>query len=212
MRAAAGRDAAVHATSLRASIPTAPCCPRYPRRGKRARSWIAGASSARLQYRRLMRSIAADTLTPIAAYHALATPGAACLLESVESGGRISRYSFIGIDYVQAQSFEDDGNLISGVRSFLRKHGRDALVAFSYDAARSTARLRPRAAVPAMPAAYVAIPRTWLTFDHFTDRLTIESDSESRIDDCLERLPAIRPSFPQETRAAGRMRASLDRQ
>ncbi|HEY9179978.1 MAG TPA: hypothetical protein VIO32_04625, partial [Candidatus Baltobacteraceae bacterium] len=50
------------------------------------------------------RTIAADTLTPIATYAALAAPGAACLLESVESGGRISRYSFIGLDYLDGRS------------------------------------------------------------------------------------------------------------
>ncbi|HZT12975.1 MAG TPA: anthranilate synthase component I family protein [Candidatus Baltobacteraceae bacterium] len=157
-----------------------------------------------------MRSIAADTLTPIAAYHALATPGASCLLESVESGGRISRFSFIGIDYAECRSFQDDGNVFESVRQFVRESGRDALVAFSYDAARGMARLQPRQADPPMPAAYVAIPRTWLTFDHFTDRLTIASESEARIDDCVRRLLDVRPAFPEPVRAAGPMRASLD--
>ena len=167
----------------------------------------------------LSRTIAADTLTPIAAYAGLAQDGAACLLESVESGGRISRYSFIGLDYLDARSFEDDGNVISRVREFVRGYGLDALVAFAYDAARSYARLPLRPpADPPMPAAYVAIPRTWLTFDHFTDSLTIttsassEDEAQAAIARYVLRLLALRPSLPAAVRAVGPMRASLDRE
>ncbi len=53
-----------------------------------------------------VRVVPADVLTPIGAFAALAQPQASCLLESVESGGRISRYSFIGLDYRAAQRFE----------------------------------------------------------------------------------------------------------
>ena len=164
------------------------------------------------------RTVAADTLTPISAYAALAAPGASCLLESVESGGRISRYSFIGIDYLEARSFEDDGSMLQRIREFARGYGLDALVAFAYDAARSFARLHPRAAAePPMPAAYVAIPRTWLIFDHFTDELNISTaaasaeEAERAIDAHLEKLLASRPSLPQPVRATGPMRASMTR-
>ncbi|HKU66632.1 MAG TPA: anthranilate synthase component I family protein [Candidatus Baltobacteraceae bacterium] len=164
------------------------------------------------------RTVAADTLTPIAAFAGLAQPGAACLLESVESGGRISRYSFIGLDYIAARSFEDDGTLIPRVREFVRGYGLDALVAFAYDAARSYARLRAREpAEPAMPAAYVAIPRTWLTFDHFNDSLTIttsapdRTQAEEAIARYVLRLLALRPSLPDPVRAVTPMRASLER-
>ena len=165
------------------------------------------------------RTIAADTLTPIAAYAGLAQAGAACLLESVESGGRISRYSFIGLDYIDARSFEDDGNLIPRVREFVRGYGLDALVAFAYDAARSYARLPVRPpAEPPMPSAYVTIPRTWLTFDHFTDSLTIttcassEDEAQAAIARYVLRLLALRPSLPDAVRATGPMHASLDRE
>jgi len=173
------------------------------------------------------RSIAADTLTPIAAYAELATPGASCLLESVESaGGRISRYSFIGIDYVDAQSFEGGADVIERVRAFVRRYRIEdacdapmggALVAFSYDAARPFARLAERdKARPFMPAAYVAIPQTWLVFDHFTDRLTIWTcgpdvqELEKRIDAYIVRLLTMRPRLPEPVRARGPMSASLD--
>lgn len=161
---------------------------------------------------RASRTIPADTLTPIAAYRALSETGASCLLESVESGGRISRYSFLGFDYLDAKKFDESADLVAQVRAFVRKRDRDALVAFSYDAARDAARLGPRAAAePEMPAAYVAIPGTWLTFDHYTDRLTIESESEARVDECTARLLRVTPSLPQTVRACGPMRASMTR-
>ena len=165
------------------------------------------------------RTLAADTLTPIAAFAGLAEPGAACLLESVESGGRISRYSFIGLDYLDVRSFADDGHLIERLREFVRGYGLDALVAFAYDAARSYARLKLREpAEPPMPAAYVAIPRTWLVFDHFTDSLTITSAAENEaqaraaIERYVQRLLNLRPSLPEPVRATAPMRASLDRE
>lgn len=164
------------------------------------------------------RTIAADTLKPISAYAALAAPGASCLLESVESGGRISRYSFIGLDYIDVRTFDDDGTLIPSVRNFVRAYGRDALVAFAYDAARSHARLSPRkASEPRMPAAYVAIPRTWLVFDHFTDSLTIttaaedETQAERAIDGYVNRLLAQKPVLPRAVKATGPMAASITR-
>jgi anthranilate synthase component 1 len=173
------------------------------------------------------RVVPADVLTPIGAYLALASPGAACLLESVESGGRISRYSFIGLDYRAAAEFEADGELYARVRAFVAAHRIEghkgalggALLAFSYDAARPDARLRARASSePAMPGAYVAVPATWLIFDHFTDLLTIwtsdgdSGDLERRIDGYIERLLAAKPSFPQPLRATGTISASMDRQ
>ena len=168
----------------------------------------------------------ADVLTPIGAYTALAQPSASCLLESVESGGRISRYSFIGLDYRAAESFAAGNDLYDRVRSFFRAHKVDgangslggALLAFSYDAARFDARLPPREeSTPAMPAAYVTIPSAWLIFDHFTDLLTIWCSGddavacERRIDEYIQRLVAARPVLPSAFRARTAMSASFDR-
>lgn len=154
------------------------------------------------------RTVSADTLTPISAYAALAQPGASCLLESVESGGRISRYSFVGIDYLEVESFEAGSAFIDRVREFARGYGLDALVAFAYPGGTSQ---------PAMPAAYVAIPRTWLVFDHFTDELKITTAAQSgeeaqrTIDACLEKLLATRASLPGPVKATGPMTASMTR-
>jgi anthranilate synthase component 1 len=174
-----------------------------------------------------VRVVPADVLTPIGAYAALAQAQASCLLESVEIGGRISRYSFIGLDYRATRDFETGSDLYERVRTFVDSHRTadgdetlgGALLAFAYDAARFDARLPPRApSTPAMPAAYVAIPATWLIFDHFTDRLTLWCSGEDsaacgrRIDGYIERLLAAKPVMPRGLRAQGAMSASLDRE
>jgi anthranilate synthase component 1 len=46
----------------------------------------------------IFREILADSLTPVMAYQALAGTGPAFLLESVEGGERLGRYSFVGGD------------------------------------------------------------------------------------------------------------------
>jgi anthranilate synthase component I len=174
----------------------------------------------------LTRTIPADVLTPIGAYLALARPGSSCLLESVDNGGRLSRYSFIGIDYLEAKTFDADESLYDRVRAFVEEHrvaGGEApalqggaLVAFAYDAARPAARLGPRApSAPEMPAAYAAIPATWLIFDHFTHALTIwtcgNGDLDARIDGYVERLLAARPRLLEPVRACGPMSQTMDR-
>jgi anthranilate synthase component 1 len=174
----------------------------------------------------LSRVVPADVLTPIGAYRALAPPQASCLLESVESGGRISRYSFIGLDYLDAAQFDADATLYERIRAFVEPHRRaagfdalgGALVTFAYDAARPVARLPSRTlADPPMPAAYVTIPATWLIFDHFSDLLTIWTcgdDSEAlvrRIGGYVERLLAAQPSFPKDARARGEVIESMTR-
>jgi anthranilate synthase component 1 len=173
-----------------------------------------------------VRTIASDVLTPIGAYSALARRGEACLLESVEQGGRISRYSFLGLNYVASGSFYDEPDLLAAVRAFVepyrptgeRAEMGGALVAFSYDAARRFARLPPRAAdAPAMPDAYVAIPGTWLIFDHFTDRLTMwvcgndADELEARLDEHVERLLTSRGTLPGPIRVRGAATESMDR-
>ncbi|HUY39983.1 MAG TPA: anthranilate synthase component I family protein [Candidatus Dormibacteraeota bacterium] len=174
----------------------------------------------------LVRRVPADVFTPIGAYLALVRNGPACLLESVEHGGRISRYSFLGVDYLDARAFEGGTALFDEIRAWIAPHHiaagdgalGGALVAFSYDAARPFAHLADRVQdVPRMPAAYVAIPASWLIFDHFTDTLSIWSCGadagavERRIDGYVDRLQRSMPSLPGDVRAAGAVCQSIER-
>jgi anthranilate synthase component 1 len=172
------------------------------------------------------RTLPADVLSPIGAYLALASPGATCLLESVEHGGKISRYSFIGLDYRAAESFEATSDMLGRIRSFVERYRPiedpsgwgGALVAFAYDAARPFAHLPPRAQdAPAMPAAYVAVPATWLIFDHLTHSLVFwgcgerETDIDARLDGYIARLLSQAPQLAAPVRATGAVTASMDR-
>lgn len=172
------------------------------------------------------RTIASDTLTPILAYRALAQRGASCLLESVDAGGTLSRYSFVGFDYRATQRFESGATMYDEIRAFVDAYrppadappGGGVLLAFAYDAARAQARLPARAAdAPQMPAAVVSVPGTWLIFDHYTHSLTLwccddaGSDLDARIDEYVARLLDARASLPGAFRARGPIRASMDR-
>ena len=77
-----------------AARPSRPCCEHM--------STTSRIAEDPLSLQSVMRSFIADAITPISAFLALAQPGRSCLLESVEGTDRISRYSFIGIDYLEA--------------------------------------------------------------------------------------------------------------
>ena len=172
------------------------------------------------------RTLPADVLSPIGAYLALASPGASCLLESVEHGGKISRYSFIGLDYLAAESFAATADMLDRIRAFVERYRPTddpngwggALVAFAYDAARPFAHLPERKQdTPAMPAAYVAVPASWLVFDHLTHSLVLwgcgesASSVEQRLDGYVSRLLAQAPQLALPVHAVGTVHASMDR-
>jgi anthranilate synthase component I len=172
------------------------------------------------------RTLPADVLSPIGAYLALATADASCLLESVEPGGRLSRYSFLGLDYLAAESFDATPDLLDRVRALVASHRPaddpsgwgGALVAFAYDAARPFARLSPRAQdAPAMPDAYVAVPATWLIFDHLTHSLILwgsgasAADVDARLDGYIARLETQAPQLARPVRVRNAPHASMDR-
>ena len=170
------------------------------------------------------RALPADVLTPIGAYLALASAGASCLLESVEHGGRISRYSFVGLDYLAAEAFDAGPDMLDRVRAFVAQHSPPedatglggALVAFAYDAARPYAHLPPRAQdSPVFPAAYVAVPATWLIFDHLTHTLTLwgsgssASEVDGRLEQYIVRVLAQPPQLAHPVRATSGMLATM---
>jgi anthranilate synthase component I len=177
-----------------------------------------------------MRSFIADAITPISAFLALAQPGRSCLLESVEGTDRISRYSFIGIDYLEATVFDDDPEMIRAIRALIGKYHIDtsalpfpggAVCVFTYDAARQLEKIGPKPPtdIP-FSDALVVIPGTWVVFDHFTHRVTLIGFArdaaelvavEARLAGYEQRLLNAAPSVPNEIRVRGVVTQSMDR-
>ena len=177
----------------------------------------------------VLREFIADTLTPISAYIALASPGRSCLLESVEGSDRISRYSFIGLDYLETLILDSGAEINSALRTMLARYAPlDAVklpfsggvvAVFSYDAARSYERIGPRPpADVAIPDLYAVVPGTWVVFDHFTDKATLigfarpgeEAHIGERLDGYLARLLSATPSLPRPLRLTEAVSASMD--
>jgi anthranilate synthase component 1 len=176
----------------------------------------------------VVREFVADALTPISAYLALATPGRSCLLESVEGTDRIARYSFIGLDYLETLTFDDDPAMLETIRALLRSYRLDAMglpfaggavCVFTYDAARVLERIGPKppADVP-FADALVVVPGTWVVFDHFTHKITLigfalgeseRSAIDARLDLYIAELLGVRPTVPGNVRAKGTVRQSL---
>jgi anthranilate synthase component 1 len=177
----------------------------------------------------VVREFVADTLTPISAYLALATPGRSCLLESVEGTDRIARYSFLGLDYLETVVIDNDPAMLDRIREILGRYSIDrsglpfpggAVCAFTYDAARVLERVGPKPPADVEFAdALVMVPGTWVVFDHFTHQIALigfareESERVSvaeRLDGYITRLLDVRPSLPGAVRAKGKVDVSLD--
>jgi anthranilate synthase component 1 len=176
----------------------------------------------------VVREFVADALTPISAYLALATPGRSCLLESVEGTDRIARFSFIGLDYLESLSFNNDPEMLAKIRAIIKSFSLDtaglpfsggAVCVFSYDAARVLERIgtKPPSDVP-FGDALLVIPGTWVVFDHFTHKVTLiglgrsQSDRgeiEARLDRYIAQLLGTRPTVPGSVRAGSLVRQSL---
>ena len=184
-----------------------------------------------LSLQSVMRSFIADAITPISAFLALAQPGRSCLLESVEGTDRISRYSFIGIDYLESAVYDDDPHMIAGIRALIGKYSIDtsalpfpggAVCVFTYDAARQIEAIGPKppSDIP-FSDALVVIPGTWCVFDHFTHRVTLigfarNADelrrAQERLADYEQKLLSSRASTPRDVRVAGPVTQSMDRE
>src|SRR5947207_6894809 len=129
------------------------------------------------------REVLADMLTPVRAYTLLCPPGQpGFLLESVEGGERLARYSFIGF---RPEPFQLDGRgplePLRGVAeqpapaapNLPRFHG--GVVGYmGYEAARHFERL-PQAAgpAPALPESAFLRAENLAVFDHVTRRLKL---------------------------------------
>ena len=178
-----------------------------------------------------MRSFIADAITPISAFLALAQPGRSCLLESVEGTDRISRYSFIGIDYLEAMVFDDNPAMLDEIRALIGKYAIDttalpfpggAVCVFTYDAARQIEKIGPKppSDIP-FSDALVVVPGTWVQFDHFTHRVNLIGFARSpeelaavqaRLLEYEGRLMSAPASVPKEIRVTSPVVQSMDRE
>jgi anthranilate synthase component 1 len=184
-----------------------------------------------LSLQSVTRSFVADAITPISAYLALAQPGRSCLLESVEGTDRISRYSFIGFDYLEATVFDDDPEMIAHIRELIGKYHLDtsalpfpggAVCVFTYDAARVLERIGPKPPSDIeFSDALVVVPGTWVVFDHFTHRVTLIgfargehelAERRARLEEYEARLLSAPASVPREIRTTGPVVQSMDRE
>ncbi|GAC1525036.1 MAG: anthranilate synthase component I [Vulcanimicrobiaceae bacterium] len=178
----------------------------------------------------VVREFVADAMTPISAYLALATPGRSCLLESVEGTDRIARFSFIGLDYLESQSFDDDPAMLAKIRALVGRYdvsatglpfAGGAVFVFAYDAVRVFEKIGPKLPSDvAFADALVVVPGTWVVFDHFTHKVTLigfareEAESptiEARLDGYIAQLLGVRPTIPGNVRAKGAVSTSLSK-
>ncbi len=150
------------------------------------------------------REILADMLTPVRAYTLLCPPGEpGFLLESVEGGERLARYSFIG---VQARPLElGTGNPLAALASVAgeqtapvkgvpRFHG-GAVGYLGYETARHFERLPlAKGAAPPMPESSFVRAEDLAVFDHVTRRLqllTIHRPDREDYGDAVARIDAM---------------------
>ena len=153
------------------------------------------------------REVLADTLTPVSAYRALAGDGPAFLLESVEGGERLGRYSFVAADPVATIQIDEGAVEVSDPRGRRTLAGRDPMDAIErylaeyrsepadglprrfcggavgflgYEAAKYLERLPVPAADPlGMPDGIFLVADTLACFDHVQHRLKLVSHLRS---------------------------------
>src|SRR5437899_6657651 len=156
----------------------------------------------------IYREVLADMLTPVRAYSLLCPPGdPGFLLESVEGGERLARYSFIG---VQARPFElGGGNPLAALASVAgeqtapvkgvpRFHG-GAVGYLGYETARHFERLPlAKGEAPPMPESSFVRAEDLAVFDHVTRRLqllTIHRPDREDYEDAIARIDGMEQSL-----------------
>jgi anthranilate synthase component 1 len=168
------------------------------------------------------RDIQADLETPVSAYLKIAHGNYSFLLESVEGGERLARYSFIGTDPLIVLRTEDGSpvdplNVVEEKLSQFRPVPVERLPRFhggmvgylSYEVARHFERLPCPVQDPqGLPECVMMLADTLLVFDHITHRIKVVSHAHvdgdvdvayqkatRRIDNLVNRLE--RPVHPE---------------
>ena len=172
------------------------------------------------------REINADLETPVSAYLKVARGPYSFLLESVEGGERIARYSFIGTDpmeVIKTGPNEDLGavdplapveRMLSKYKladvDYLDKFNGGAVGYISYDAVRYFEKLPTPDVDPLdVPESIFMMTTTYLVFDHVRHKIKVVShahldgdaeaaydDATARIDDVIRRLNT-QPRLPE---------------
>src|SRR2546422_10507456 len=156
------------------------------------------------------REVLADMLTPVRAYSLLCPPDSpGFLLESVEGGERLARYSFIG--YQPGPLDLGEGDPLPALRSVAaeatvpgipRFHG-GAVGYLGYETARHFERLPLAAgAPPPMPESAFLRAEDLVVFDHVTRRLkllTIHRPDREGYDDAVARIDAMERRVSADT-------------
>jgi anthranilate synthase component 1 len=174
--------------------------------------------------------IAGDLDTPVSAFMKLAAFGPRFLLESVEGGERLARYSFIGFGDGLEVRLDRDGfavggerrpiprtsaELLSGLRDALRRAPQPqpdiagvplagGLVGYSsYDVVRFFERLSARTGLEdGTPALHYVAPRSLLVFDHLTRGIALvhAGSEDERRSLRNEVVRALRGGLPKAAR------------
>ena len=170
--------------------------------------------------------IAADLDTPVSAYLKLAPFRPRFLLESVEGGERLARYSFIGFGECLEVRIDASGTHIGGARSPAPKNRQEFLAVLrgalarapspnpkipgvpllgglvgytAYDAVRYFERLPGRSLdATQTPHAHYLAPRSLLVFDHLTRGVALLHDGSEAERQSLRRevIRALRGAVP----------------
>ncbi|MFZ0430950.1 MAG: anthranilate synthase component I family protein [Acidobacteriota bacterium] len=149
------------------------------------------------------KTVLADLLTPVSAFLRVASASErAFLLESVEGGERIARYSFIGVDPARTfdGSFGDFRQIFPQVQAAhpgLPPFTGGAVGAFSYEMIRELERIPDRLpGTENLPSVLMDFYPTVLAFDHLRHQIVVMShESMEKVEEIEARLD--RPA-PQE--------------
>ena len=177
--------------------------------------------------------ISGDLDTPVSAFMKLASFKPRFLLESVEGGIRLARYSFIGFGDALEVKLDRDGLSVAGQRKPTPGSGQDLLAQLrdalahaprpgpaiadvplagglvgyaSYDVVRFFERLPKRiATADGTPALHYVAPRSLLVFDHLTRGIALlhAGTEQERFSLRKDVIAALRGALPQ-TIPAGR--------
>jgi anthranilate synthase component 1 len=167
-----------------------------------------------LQPRPSIRELPGDLLTPVGAYLRIRDLGPGFLLESIERGQQVGRYSFLGAGCETVALDHGAADPFAELRAFLARHpgagGADGFPPFvggvvghlAYDAIH---RFEPTVALPAErpddvpdPSRFLLVPVV-VAFDHVRQRVRViaQPGSEAIADEITERLSGPVPAAAQ---------------